>query len=115
MMQNYKEIDLKSVEMIDDYYFFIQKRPEFFCLEIICTDTFAEQKNILNKIIGDKRSLENDVGIIFYLSTENDENIINLVYKSYSLKALKYYTANSNLALEDDIKKFIKILNNNSK
>lgn len=42
MMQNYKEIDLKSLEMIDGYYFFIQKRPEFFCLEVISTDTLSE-------------------------------------------------------------------------
>lgn len=65
----------------------------------------------MNKIIPNKRALENNVGIISHLSTENDKYIINLVYKSYSLKGLKDFTANINLASEDSIKIFIEKLN----
>lgn len=110
MVKNNKEINLESVEMIDSYYFFIQKYPKFFSLEIFNTDTFKEQKNILNKIMGNKLSTENNIGIMYYSSIKNNIKIISIVYSSDSLKALKEYTANLNLALEDDIIKFIKNL-----
>ncbi len=114
MTQNYKEINLESIEMIDKYYFFIHKEPKFFCLETFYADKFKEQKNILNKIMGDQQSIENSIGITSYMSIQNNKKLLKVVYSSYSLKVLKEYTANINLALEDEIIEFIKNLNEDS-
>lgn len=111
MIKNYKEINLEFVEMIDSYYFFIQKVPKFFCLETFNTDTVKEQRDILNKIMGNNLSSENNIGIMSFSSTKNNKKLISIVYSSDSLKTLKRYTANLNLALEGDIRKFIKNLN----
>lgn len=113
MIKNNKELNIESIEMIDSHYFYIHKEPNFFCLEIINTDTFTKQENILNKIMGNNKTLKNNIGIMSYTSFENNKRIIKLVYSCYSLKALKEYTANINLALEDEIIEFVNKLNKN--
>ncbi|MEZ7611272.1 hypothetical protein O3668_11500 [Staphylococcus capitis] len=109
MIKKYKEINLESIEMIDSYYFFIQKEPKFYCLEIFNTDTVKEQKDILKKIMGNNQTTDNNIGKMYYSSGKT----IKIVYSSDSLKALREHTANLNLALEEDIIEFINKLNKN--
>ncbi|MDU4468599.1 MAG: hypothetical protein E7J02_12080 [Staphylococcus warneri] len=115
MIKKSKELNIETVEMIDSHYFYIHKEPNFFCLETINTESLTKQENILNNIISkvsNNKTLENNIGITTYTSIENNKRVIQIVYSCYSLKVLKEYTANIDLALKEQIIEFINKMNN---